>query len=121
MTFMDEFDMSQSSPAAGPNTRKSDAAPRNWQQMIVSRLAGASLDTISEAIGKDVSVASRLRSGEARVTFNEALEVIGALGCKCVDMGAVCVRRDRYEAISSIARAALTDQDFSHRLIWDEG
>jgi hypothetical protein len=117
---LSDFDMDAAYRPANARTRKSDVAPHNWPQAVVSELAKAPLSVIAAALDKDDSTASRVRSGEARVTFNEALALLKAIGFKAVPRDAVCVRRDRYEVIAGLAQAAMADPQFSRRLIWED-
>lgn len=114
------YDMDASSHPQATNARNSEAPPRNWMQAFTTRLASSNLETIADAVNKDVSSASRIRAGETRVTINEAMAIVSAIGLKIVDATSVCVRREQYDAIAAIAGAAMADREFSRRLVFDE-
>lgn len=112
--------MSTASPAAVATASNSDATPRKWTQFVLQRLAKAPLQGLAEALDKDDSQVCRIRSGEQRVTFSEALRLIEALGCKVVDIDARCVNRERYEALATIAQAAMACPDTARRLMFED-
>lgn len=107
----------QLQPATASN---SEGASNNGAQLALRRFAQASLKPLADALDLDESQICRIRSEEARVTFSQSLSLIRALGCKVVDADAVCVSREKYQAIATIAAAAMADQEISHRLIWEE-
>lgn len=104
--------MNASSDTPAPITRKSS-------QVLLASLARMSLDTISKAIAKDDSTSSRVRSGEARVTLGEFCDLVDAAEMKLVDRDRVCVHRKKYEALVTIAAAAMSDETSVHKLVWD--
>lgn len=105
--------MPQSSDSPIPVARKSS-------QSLLRALARMPLEAISSALGKDESVASRVRSGEARVTVGEFCELVDAAGLKLVGADKHCVDRAKWEAISTIAAAAMSDKESVRRLVWEE-
>lgn len=74
-------------------------------------LARMSLDAISRAIAKDDSTSSRVRSGEARLTVGELCDLIDAAELKLVSRDRVCVDRKKYEALATLAAAAMSDEE----------
>ena len=96
------------------------AMPRNSAQALLRALASMPLEAISEAIHKDDSVACRVRSGDARLTVQELGALIDACGQKLVSKDAVCIRREKYESMSHLFAAAMSDEATVRRLIWDE-
>ena len=105
--------MSASSPTPIPLSRK-------LSQALMRRLAQKSLAEIAGVIGKDESQASRLRSGEARLTVQEFAELAAALGFKLVDQDRVCVDRKTYEAMAHINARAMSNPIVAKQLMWDE-
>lgn len=87
---------------------------------VAAALSAAPLDRLASAIGKDDSTVCRIRSEEAKVTISDALRLIYAAGYKAVPIGKVCVDRSRYEAMVTIASAAMVDEQTARRLTWDE-
>src|SRR6185312_11442449 len=61
-----------------------DPSRKNLQG-VLRRLARMPLADIAAAIEKDESTASRLRSGEAKLTVEEFSKLLAAIGCKVVD------------------------------------
>jgi hypothetical protein len=90
-----------------------------WAQLVSARLAQARLSDLAEALGRDEASVCRIRSGETRITFAEAMRLIAALGHKVVPADAVCVSRERYAAIAELAAAAMADAQIRQRLIWE--
>lgn len=78
------------------------------------------LDAISKAISKDDSTSSRVRSGEARLTLGELCDLIDAADLKLVTRDRVCVDRKKYEALATIAAAAMSDPESAKKLVWDD-
>lgn len=100
----------------------SDAAPaiaRKSSQALLRELARLPLDIIAKAIVKDESTASRVRSGEARITLGEFCELVDVAELKLVSRDRVCVDRKKYEALATIAAAAMSDEDSVNKLVWD--
>lgn len=87
---------------------------------VAQALAATPLETLAEAVGKDDSTLSRVRSEDARVSIGDAVRLICAAGLKVVSADKVCVDRRRYEAMVTIASAAMADQQTARRLTWDE-
>lgn len=93
---------------------------RRIAQELLRRLARLPLSEIASAIDKDESTASRLRSGEAKLTVGEFANLLAAIGCKVVDKERVCVDRKTYEAMAHINARAMRDPETAKRLMWDE-
>lgn len=100
--------------------RDTSATARNSSQVVLQALARMPLEDISNAISKDESVACRVRSGEARLTVVELCALLDAAGKKVVDSSAVCIRKEKYESMSQLFAAAMSDEATVRRLIWDE-
>ena len=93
---------------------------RKIAQEVLKRLARLPLSEIAKVIDKDDSTASRLRSGEARLTVGEFSALLAAIGCKVVDKNRVCVDRKTYEAMAHINARAMRDEEIAKRLMWDD-
>lgn len=104
--------MAESSQPAVSSARKSS-------QALLGALARMSLDAISKAIAKDDSTASRVRSGEARLTVGELCDLIEAADLKLVSRDRICVDRKKYEALATIAAAAMSDEASVKKLVWE--
>jgi hypothetical protein len=87
---------------------------------VAAALSSTPLDVLGAAIGKDDTVACRVRSEEAKVTISDALRLIYAAGFKTVPAGKVCVDRATYQALSTIATKAMAIPSMAHQLVWDE-
>ena len=109
------------SPPAISSAIKSTPPFSKWRQSVRTALSRAPLTLIVEAIGRgDESVGSRVRSGESRLTFDESLDLLSALGFKAVHSDSVCVRRDKLDALATLAAAAMNDEFCQRRLIWED-
>lgn len=102
------------------------AAPRNgpqglntWQQFVLQRLAAAPLRVLADALDRDESSVCRIRSGETRLTFHEALALIEALSCKAVDRDAKCIRAGIFAAFAEVGLAAMSDRDTMQKLLFE--
>lgn len=108
------------SAPGGAGASNFTGAASNFAQEFARRLARLGLDVIARAIRKDDTSACKVRSGEQRCTIGEFCALIEACGLKMVDRDKVCVDRRAYESMTYIASKALSDQQTSKRLIWDE-
>jgi len=104
--------MPSSSDALNTSARKSS-------QVLLGALARMPLEAISRAIAKDDSTSSRVRSGDARLTLGELCDLIDAAEMKLVSRDRVCVDRKKYEALATIAAAAMSDEESVNKLVWD--
>lgn len=87
---------------------------------IASALAAMPLSELAVALGKDETTVCRIRSGETKVLLEDAVRLIYAVGKKLVDKRKHCVDRARYEALVTMASAAMADEQTVRRLTWDE-
>lgn len=78
------------------------------------------LASLAQALSKDESTASRVRSGEARLTVGEFCELVDAASMKLVSRDKVCVDRAKYEALATLAVAAMADKQTIQRLVWED-
>lgn len=90
-----------------------------WK-LVETRLAGTSLDVLARAIDKDDSQTSKIRSGQLGAQIKDVIRLLSAAGLKVVPSDRVCVQREKYEAMVTIASAAMADPETAHRLTWDE-
>jgi len=97
-----------------------DAHARNCAPRLVQALARVPVKSIADAIGKDESVASRVRSGEARLTLHEFCALIDLAGQKLVGADNVCVSKDRYSMLAGIASAAMSNPSIVQQLVWED-
>ena len=72
--------------------------------------------TVAQVLGVSESTVSRTKTEK----LEDSLVLLYHLGFKVVPEENVCVRRDRYEAMVTMARAAMTCQETTNRLVWDE-
>lgn len=89
-------------------------------QVLMRSLARLPLDVLAQALSKDESTASRVRSGEARVTVGEFCDLLDAAGLKVVSREKVCVDKQKYEALATLAVAAMSDKQTIQRLVWED-
>jgi hypothetical protein len=88
-------------------------------QLVAKALASTSLDVLAEAISKDDTQVSRIRSGQLGATIADVVRLMNAAGLKIVPADRVCVARDKYEAMVTIASAAMSDAATVRRLTWE--
>ena len=96
-----------------------ESMTRKTSQVLLRELARMPLEAIANVLSKDESVASRVRSGEARLTIGELCNIVDAAGLKIVPKDKVCVDRQKYEALATLAAAAMSDKDIVKRLVWE--
>ncbi|XVJ69923.1 MAG: hypothetical protein HEQ39_09880 [Rhizobacter sp.] len=90
-------------------------------QLVAQALASTPLDTLAQSIGKtDTTQVSRMRSGELNVRFTDAVRMLHAAGLKVVPADRICVARDKFQAMVTIASAAMSCPDTVKKLTWDE-
>lgn len=87
---------------------------------VARALAAAPLPTLAESIGRDDTTACRIRSEEVKVTISDAVRLLHAAGLKAVPLRKVCVDREVYQAMTTIASRAMADEQTARRLTWDE-
>lgn len=93
---------------------------RKTLQAVVRRLARMSVADIGTAIEKDESTASRVRSGEAKLTLEEFAKLLSAIGCKVVDQGKVCVDPQVFESVVHINMRAMRNEQTVRALLTDD-
>jgi hypothetical protein len=93
---------------------------RKTLQAILRRLARLPLAEIGAAIEKDESTASRLRSGEARLTVEEFAKLLAAIGCKVVDQTKKCVDPEIFESLIHINMRAMRNEHTVRALLTDD-
>jgi hypothetical protein len=79
-----------------------------------------SLSEIAAAIQKDESTASRLRSGEAKLTVEEFAALVSAIGCKLVDQRKTCVDPEVFESVVHINMRAMRNEETVRALLTDD-
>ena len=97
----------------------SDAATK-LLHALVRRLARMSVADIGTAIEKDESTASRVRSGEAKLTVGEFARLVAAIGCKLVDKDKVCVDPQVFESVVHINMRAMRNEQTVRALLTDD-
>lgn len=105
--------------SASPSATHSKALQAGLQ-LVAKHLSATSLDALAEAIAKDDSQVSRIRSGQLGACINDVVRLLYAAGLKTVPLDRVCVDRARYEAMVTMASAAMADEQTVRRLTWDE-
>lgn len=89
-------------------------------QLVATSLSRTSLDVLAQASGLDDTQMSKVRSGQLGAKVNELVRMLDAAGLKVVSVDRVCVDRARYEAMVTMASAAMADEQTVRRLTWDE-
>ena len=97
----------------------SDAATK-LLHALVRRLARMSVADIGTAIEKDESTASRVRSGESKLTLEEFSKLVTAIGCKLVDTKKVCVDPQVFESVVHINMRAMRNEQTVRALLTDD-
>lgn len=92
-------------------------ASRKSAQAVLHGLARQPLAALAEAAGVDESVASRMRSGEARATVAQFCALLDAAGLRVVAAEHVCIQKDRLDAITTLLAAAMSDAETVRKLV----
>ena len=79
-----------------------------------------SVAELGAAIEKDESTASRVRSGEAKLTLEEFSKLLTAIGCKLVDKDKVCVDPQVFESVVHINMRAMRNEQTVRALLTDD-
>lgn len=87
---------------------------------VMAALSGTPLEKLAAAIGKDDSQVCKIRAGELGAKVNDVVKLLHAAGLKVVPADRVCVQREKYEAMVTIASAAMADPATARRLTYDE-
>lgn len=108
-------------PASSPEAPATASNPTQAMlRLVAQRLSATPLDQLATAISKSDSVASRIRSGEANCSLDDAVRLMVVAGLKVVPADKVCVDRETYEAFMTIATKAMAAPDVVRRLTWDD-
>jgi hypothetical protein len=89
-------------------------------RLIATTLGGTSLETLSQAIGKDDTQASRIRSGQLGATVQDVARMLYAAGLKVVPVDRVCVDGPTYQAMATIAARAMANAQIAQQLTWGD-
>lgn len=90
-----------------------------------ARKAFSSLMQASQDAGIGKQIAIGLQVSEATVSraknekLDDAVALIYALGFKVVTADRICVERSKYEAVVTLARAAMSCDDTVKKLVWE--
>lgn len=91
--------MDQSSAAQAANESTASRGARNFAQVLCTKLLKTPLNEIAEAVGCDVSGASRIRANERPCTLNGWLKLMDVLGYKMVSKQKLCVPADELKML----------------------
>lgn len=84
--------------------------------VVGERLRNAKATVVADALGKSDSWVDKVRNGESGVLIHDIPALLEALGLKCVGNEKVCVDRDIYVSLKTIAGAAL---EAPRKLDWE--
>lgn len=101
--------VSELSPSAAERARKAFAA------VLQSMQDPGTQRNVALALGVSESTVSRTKA-----TLEDAIALLYQLGFKVVESSRVCVDRARFEAMVTMASAAMADEQTVRRLTWDE-
>lgn len=108
-----------SASSLGTSSRGSNSL-QSGLQAVASALSSTPLDVLAAAIGKDDTQVCKIRAGELGAKVPDLVKLLHAAGLKVVPVDRVCVQREKYEAMVTIASAAMADPETARRLTWDE-
>jgi hypothetical protein len=75
--------------------------------VVGERLRNVKAAAVADALGKSDSWVDKVRNGESGILIHDIPALLEALGLKCVGREKVCVDRDVYVSLRTIAGAAL--------------
>lgn len=84
--------------------------------VVAERLRNAKATAVAEALGKSDSWVDKVRNGESGVLLQDMPALFDALGLKVVSVEKICVDRDVYQSLKTIAGAAL---EAPQKLEWE--
>lgn len=84
--------------------------------VVAERLRNAKAAAVADALGKSDSWVDKVRNGESGVLIHDLPALLDALGLKVVVSSKVCVDRDIYVSLRTIAGAAL---EAPQKLEWE--
>lgn len=111
--------MSMTASSTDPGASASNTLQAGLK-LVATRLADTPLDALAHAVAKDDSQVSRIRSGELGAKAHEVIRLLYAAGLKVVPADRVCVQRETYAAISTIAAKAMANTQIANQLMWDD-
>lgn len=91
-----------------------------------ARKANAMLLQALKAPGSQVAIAASLGASESTISriknerLHECLMFLYAAGFKVVPQGRVCVDPVKFEAVMTLARAAMGDEETARKLVWED-
>lgn len=83
---------------------------------MAERLRNAKATSIAEALGKSDSWVDKVRNGESGILVADLPALCAALGLKVVSAEKICVDREVYQSLKTIAGAAL---EAPQKLEWE--
>lgn len=89
-------------------------------QAVASALAATPLEKLAKAVGKDDTQVCKIRAGDVGAKVSEVVKLLHAAGLRVVPADSVCVKREKYEAMLTIAVAAMADPETARRITLGE-
>lgn len=83
---------------------------------LETALSATPLDHLSLGTGKDAGYICKVRDRSAGLKVHEFVALLDAAGLKVVSRKQYTVHRDRFEALATIASAAMADPEIARRL-----
>jgi enolase len=108
------------SPVSEGEAATSSNRLRAGLQLVETALSQTSLDVLSTAIDKDDTQVCKIRSGQIGAQIKDVVKLLHAAGLKVVPADRICVARDKFQAMVTIASAAMSCPDTVKKLTWDE-
>jgi hypothetical protein len=84
--------------------------------VVGERLRNAKAAAVADALGKSDSWVDKVRNGESGILIHDIPALLEALGLKCVGAEKICVDREIYVSLKTIAGAAL---EAPRKLEWE--
>jgi hypothetical protein len=85
-------------------------------ELVAERLRTAKATAVAEALNKSDSWVDKVRNGESGILVSDLPALCEALGLKVVSAEKICVDRDVYQSLKTIAGAAL---EAPQKLEWE--
>lgn len=87
---------------------------------LETALSAASLDQLALGTGKDAGYICKVRDRTAGLKTHEFVALLEVAGLKVVSRSQYTVNRERFEALATIASAAMADPEIARRLTMGE-
>lgn len=93
-----------------------ERARKAYTEFLNAMKPAGTAQKIAELMGTSETTISNIKNQKVE----DAIHLLYQLGYKIVSGDRVCVSRDMYQAVTTVARRALANQDTADSLMWED-